>query len=192
MDHNEIVSLCKSLAGRFRNQNHYEDLVSVGILCCYELVAQGINDRDAYTGSVRRAMNDYINIKVKTVNTPSTWASRAVSKAVSSGSDVGSLTGVAKGTFVSLMAAMADVTEGLSEDTAFTKDHAKTFEDQEYYSHVMCVAEKTLDATEMLIIKMRYLEDMTQDMVADAMETNQRWVSRHETSALSKLRKALL
>lgn len=192
MNSNEIVSLCKSLAGRYRNQNHYDDLVSVGVLCCYELKAEGCEDKDTYTSSVRRAMNDYINIKVKTVNTPSTWASRRASKAVSSGSDVGSLTGVAKGTFVSLMAAMADVTEGLGEDTAFTKDHATAFEDQEYHSHVLAVAEKTLGTTEMLIIKMRYLGDMTQDMVADVMGTNQRWVSRHETSALSKLRQALL
>jgi len=192
LNSNEIVSLCKSLAGRFRNQNHYDDLVSVGVLCCYELKAEDCDDRDTYASSVRRAMNDYINIKVKTVNTPSTWASRRASKAVSSGSDVGSLTGVAKGTFVSLMAAMADVTEGLGEDTAFTKDHATAFEDQEYHSHVLAVAEKTLGTTEMLIIKMRYLDDMTQDMVAEIMGTNQRWVSRHETSALSKLRQALL
>lgn len=192
MNESEIVSLCKSLAGRYRNQNHYDDLVSVGVLCCYELKEEGCEDKDTYTSSVRRAMNDYINIKVKTVNTPSTWASRRASKAVSSGSDVGSLTGVAKGTFVSLMAAMADVTEGLGEDTAFTKDHATAFEDQEYHSHILAVAEKTLGTTEMLIIKMRYLDDMTQDMVAEIMGTNQRWVSRHETSALSKLRQALL
>jgi RNA polymerase sigma factor (sigma-70 family) len=192
VNESEIVSLCKSLAGRYRNQNHYDDLVSVGVLCCYELKEEGCEDKDTYTSSVRRAMNDYINIKVKTVNTPSTWASRRASKAVSSGSDIGSLTGVAKGTFVSLMAAMADVTEGLGEDTAFTKDHAATFEDQEYHSHVIAVAEKTLGTTEMLIIKMRYLDDMTQDMVAEVMGTNQRWVSRHETSALSKLRQALL
>lgn len=192
MNSNEIVSLCKSLAGRYRNQNHYDDLVSVGVLRCYELKAEDCDDRDTYASSVRRAMNDYINIKVKTVNTPSTWASRRAYKAVSSGSDVGSLIGVAKGTFVSLMAAMADVTEGLGEDTAFTKDHATAFEDQEYHSHVLYVAEKTLGTTEMLIIKMRYLDDMTQDMVAEIMGTNQRWVSRHETSALSKLRQALL
>ena len=192
MNSSEIVSLCKSLAGRYRNQNHYDDLVSVGVLCCYELKAKDCDDRDVYVSSVRTAMNDYINIKVKTVNTPSTWASRRASKAVSSGSDVGSLTGVAKGTFVSLMAAMADVTEGVGEDTAFTKDHATPFEDQPYHKHVASVAEKTLDATEVLIVKMRYFEDMTQDVVAEVMGTNQRWVSRHETSALSKLRQALL
>jgi RNA polymerase sigma factor (sigma-70 family) len=192
MDDSEILSLCKSLAGRFRNQNHYEDLASVGILCCYELKAEGIEDRDVYTSSVRRAMNDYINIKVKTVNAPTTWASRRASKAVSSGSDVGSLTGVAQGTYVSLMAAMADVTEGLSEDTAFTKDHAQSYEDQEYHRHVLCVAEKTLSHTEMQILKMRYFEGMTQDVVAELTKTNQKWVSRHEKTALSKLRATLL
>lgn len=192
MNESEIVSICKSLAGRYRNQNHYDDLVSEGLISCYEAKASGAVDKGVYISSARRAMSDYINIKIKAVNTPSTWASRRASKAVSSGSDVGSLTGVAKGTFVSLMAAMANVIEGLGEDTAFTKDHATAFEDQQYHTYVLSVAEKTLDATEMLIIKMRYLEDLTQDMVAEAMGTNQRWVSRHETSALSKLRKALM
>lgn len=188
----EILNLCKSLAGRFRNQNHYDDLVSEGVLCCYELKADGVTNKDVYVSAIRRAMNDYINIKVKSVNTPSTWASRRASKAVSSGVEVTSLTGVAQGTFVSLMTAMADATEGLSEDTAFTKDHAQSYEDSEYYRYVMSVAEKTLSNTEMQILKMRYLEGMTQDVVAEVTATNQKWVSRHEKTALNKLRATIL
>jgi RNA polymerase sigma factor (sigma-70 family) len=188
----EIYSLCRSLAGRYRNQNHYDDLVSEGMVCCYDLKAKGVTGKDNYAGAARRAMSDYINIKVKAVNTPSTWASRRASKAASSTSEVSSLTGVADGTFVSLMAAMANVTEGVADDTAFTPDHALTYEDREYNLHVLDVAIKTLSQTEWQIIKMRYFEDLTQDVVAELTQTNQRWVSRHEVSALSKLRAALL
>jgi DNA-directed RNA polymerase specialized sigma subunit len=34
---------------------------------------------------------------------------------------------------------------------------------------------------------MRYYKGMTQDDVADVLGVNQRWVSRHENTALSKL-----
>ena len=188
----EILHLCRSLAGRYRNQNHYDDLVSEGLISCYEAKASGAVDKGVYISSARRAMSDYINIKIKAVNTPSTWASRRASKAVSSASEVVGLTGVADGTFNSLMAAMSNVTEDVSDDTAFTPDHAVSYEDKEYNLHIASVAKKTLTATEWQIIKMRYFEDLTQDAVADLTQTNQRWVSRQETSALSKLRAALL
>lgn len=188
----EILHFCRSLAGRYRNQNHYDDLVSEGIISCYEAKANGVVDKGVYISSARRAMSDYINIKIKAVNTPSTWASRRASKAISSASDVVGLTGVAEGTFNSLMAAMSNVTEDVSEDTAFTPDHAVTYEAKEYNLHIIDVAKKTLNATEWQIIKMRYFEDLTQDAVADLTQTNQRWVSRQEMSAISKLRAALL
>lgn len=187
----ELLHLCRNLAGRFKNQNHYEDLVSEGLLACYELKESGCDLLDAYASSARRAMNDYINIKVKAVNTPSTWASRRACKAVYSGSEVSSLSGVAEGTFVSLMAAMANVTEGLAEDTSYTPDHAVSFEEKQYHKHVLDVATKTLSPTEMQIIKMRYLQGMTQDIVAELTQTNQKWVSRHEKGALAKLRETL-
>lgn len=188
----EILHICRSLAGRYRNQNHYDDLVSEGLIACYEAKASGAVDKGIYISSARRAMSDYINIKIKAVNTPSTWASRRASKAVSSASDVVGLTGVAEGTFNSLMAAMSNITEDVSEDTAFTPDHSLAYEDQEYNLHIQTVAKKTLNATEWQIIKMRYFDDLTQDAVAELTKTNQKWVSRQETSALNKLRVAVL
>ena len=44
----------------------------------------------------------------------------------------------------------------------------------------------------MTIIQMRYFQDMTQDEVADALETNKMWVSRHEKYALDRLKKQLV
>jgi hypothetical protein len=37
----EIMKMCKRLAGKFRSQTMYEDLVSEGILACYEAKAKG-------------------------------------------------------------------------------------------------------------------------------------------------------
>jgi RNA polymerase sigma factor (sigma-70 family) len=55
----------------------------------------------------------------------------------------------------------------------------------------MSVAKKILSPTEMQIIEMRYFQDLTQDEVADCLEANKMWVSRHEKDALVKLRKIL-
>jgi len=136
-------------------------------------------------------MNDYNNIKVKAVNIPSTWAARRASKAISGDTETDGLDGVASGTFLSLMAAMSNSTELLSEDSAFTPDHAEAYEEREYYIHVISVAIVTLNPTEWQILKMRYLDGMTQDVVAEETGTHQRWVSRIEINALDKMRTTL-
>jgi RNA polymerase sigma factor (sigma-70 family) len=188
----EILKLCKSLARRYKNQNQYDDLVSEGLLACYELRETGsATDKQEYVRLARRVMNDYNNIKVKAVNIPSTWAARRASKAISEDTETDGLDGVASGTFLSLMAAMSNSTELLSEDSAFTPDHAEAYEEREYYIHVISVAIVTLNPTEWQILKMRYLDGMTQDVVAEETGTHQRWVSRIEINALDKMRTTL-
>ena len=188
----DILKLCKSLARRYKNQNQYDDLVSEGLLACYELRQTcSATDKQEYVRLARRVMNDYNNIKVKAVNIPSTWAARRASKAISGDTETDGLDGVASGTFLSLMAAMSNSTELLSEDSAFTPDHAEAYEEREYYIHVISVAIVTLNPTEWQILKMRYLDGMTQDVVAEEFGLDQSWVSRHENVALSKIRKKL-
>ena len=188
----EILKLCKSLARRYKNQNQYDDLVSEGLLACYELRETGsATDKQEYVRLARRVMNDYNNIKVKAVNIPSTWAARRASKAISGDTETDGLEGVTNGTFLALMAAMSNSTELLSEDSAFTPDHAEAYEEREYYTHVLAVAIVTLNPTGWQILKMRYLDGMTQDVVAEEFGLDQSWVSRHENVALSKIRKKL-
>jgi RNA polymerase sigma factor (sigma-70 family) len=188
----EILKLCKSLARRYKNQNQYDDLVSEGLLACYELRDSGsATGKQDYIGAARREMNDYNNIKTKAVNVPVANASRMASKAISGDTETDGLEGVTNGTFLSLMAAMSNSTELLSEDSAFTPDHAEAYEEREYYTHVLAVAIVTLNPTEWQILKMRYLDGMTQDVVADEFGLDQSWVSRHENVALSKIRKKL-
>ena len=192
MTDTEILKLCKSLARRYKNKNQYDDLVSEGLLACYELRETGsATDKQEYVRLARRVMNDYNNIKVKAVNIPSTWAARRASKAISGDTETDGLDGVASGTFLSLMAAMSNSTELLSEDSAFTPDHAEAYEEREYYIHVISVAIVILNPTEWQILKMRYLDGMTQDVVAEEFGLDQSWVSRHENVALSKIRKKL-
>ena len=188
----EIIWLCKTLAGRYKNSSQYEDLISEGLVACYELKAVGNTDKGAYVGAARRAMNDYMNIKVKAVSIPVAFASRTVSHAIANDNEMESLDGVKGGTLASLMSAMTNTTEALTENTGFTRDHAEKYEEDEYNAHVLAVAITTLNQTEWTIIKLRYFDGMTQHMVADRLNTNQKWVSRHETTAIDKLRVTLL
>ena len=188
----EILKLCKSLARRYKNKNQYDDLASEGLLACYELRETGsATGKQDYIGASRRAMNDYNNIKTKAVNVPVANASRMASKAISGDTETDGLEGVTNGTFLALMAAMSNSTELLAEDSAFTPDHAEAYEEREYYTHVLAIAIVTLNPTEWQILKMRYLDGMTQDLVADEFGLDQSWVSRHENVALMKIRKKL-
>jgi RNA polymerase sigma factor (sigma-70 family) len=187
----EIIKLCKSLARRYKSTSQYEDLISEGLVACYELKVTGNNDKGAYVGAARRAMNDYANIRSKAVSIPVAGASRIVSHAIATDSDMEGLDGVTGGTFFNLMAAMSNSTEMVTENSGFTPDHATKYEEDEYDAYVLSVAITTLNQTEWTIIKMRYYEGMTQDMVADRLNTNQKWVSRHEITALDKLKATL-
>lgn len=188
----DFSSLCKSLARRYRNTQQFDDLVSEGVLACYEALAEGKTAPADFTGAARRAMHDYINVKTKAVSIPTSHGAYTVSHAMSKDKVIETLEGVTESTLLSLVQAMSNLTESAADDTAFTVDHAEVYEEKEYHAYVLSVAKKTLTATEMTILQMRYFQDMTQDEVADALETNKMWVSRHEKYALDRLKKHLV
>jgi RNA polymerase sigma factor (sigma-70 family) len=187
----DLLKICKTLAKRYRNQDQYEDLVSEGLLACYECREGGKNLKADYVGAARRAMNDYINIKSKAVSIPNSWTSRTVSRVMSNDEDLKKLDGVTGGTFMALMQAMGNDTETLTPNVAFTKDVAEDYEEREYNAHVMSVAVTTLDQDEWQVVRLRYYEELTQADVADLMQATQMWVSRTEKRALGKLREWL-
>lgn len=188
----DFSTLCKSLARRYKNTQQFDDLVSEGVVACYEVLAQGKTEHSEFVGAARRAMNDYINIKSKAMSIPVSGSAYTVSYAMSVDKEVVDMDGMSDGTLLSLVQAMANTTESISDDTAFTRDHAELFEKKEYYAYVMSVVKKTLSATELKVIELRYFNDMTQDEVADRMKTSQKLVSRQEISALQKLKKKLV
>lgn len=188
----DFTTLCKSLARRYRNTQQFDDLVSEGVLACYEALTEGKTTPSDFTGAARRAMNDYINVKTKAVSIPLSHTSYTVSYAMSKDKEVASMNGVSEGTLFSLVQAMSNLTENVTDDTAFTVDHAVLFEEKEYQAYVMSVAKETLSAEEMNIIQLRYFKDMTQDEVAEHMKSNQKTVSRQEISALGRIKRKLV
>ena len=188
----DIYKICKTLAIRYNTPSQYEDLLGEGLVACYECRAAGKKKTAEYIGSARRAMHDYINIKSKAVSIPSTWASRTVGNQISRGNGMEGLEGVKGGTLFQLFMAMSNDVVEVDKAQVATRDHAETYEDLDYHKHVVSVAKTTLTETEWEILELRYYKDMAQDVVAEVMRTNQKWVSRHEKVALGKLKEAFL
>jgi RNA polymerase sigma factor (sigma-70 family) len=187
----EIYKICKVLANKYNSPNHYDDLISEGLVACYECRESGKARKADYVGSARRAMNDYINIKTKAVSIPSTWASRTVGNQISRGGGLEGLEGVKGGTLFQLFTAMSNGVTEVDKAQVSTKDHAESYETADYQEYVVSVAKKTLTQEEMKIVILRYWKNMTQDEVGLAMNKSQKWVSRQEKLVLGKIRASL-
>lgn len=187
----EILKLCQTLARKYKNQQEYDDLVSEGIVACYECRDEGRGYKKDYVGAARRAMNDYINIKTKAMSVPDTWPARTVSHAMSTGEDLDSLEGVTSGTLRGLMDAMANDTVNVEELEIATPDHAHAYEKCDYEAYVMSVAVTTLDKRELHVLHQVYYKDKGQDELSDEFGVSEATISRWKDSILHKLKEAL-
>jgi len=191
MNDQEILKLCRTLARKYKRAGDYDDLVSEGLVACYECREEGKAYKKDYVGAARRAMNDYINIKKKSMSIPNTWAARAVSHALATGEDLEELDGVKSGTLRSLMDAMSNESEDVHELEISTPSPAVKYEKEEYESYVMSVAVTTLNLKELNILKGRYFDNKTCDDIGVEMGVSGTTISRWESEMLEKLRNKL-
>jgi RNA polymerase sigma factor (sigma-70 family) len=187
----EIIALCKTLARKYKKPEDFDDLVSEGVVACYECLAEGKAYKRDYVGAARRAMNDYMNITKKSMSIPDTWAARTVSHSMSTGEDLEKLDGVKAGTLRSLMDAMSNDTVDIQELEIATPDHAVEYEKTDYEAYVISVAVTTLDLKELKILKDRYYDNKTQDEVGKELGVTATTISRWEEEMLRKLRNNL-
>lgn len=185
MTEKEIVGMCERLAYKYNSERHREDLVQEGILKCYEILAK---EPDAHPAKLyreaNRRMHSYLNLETQPVFIPDHSRARRLARDIED-DDTGNMSedGYA---WLKLVLASEDIP--YSEDFSLSSsDHATDYEEKEYGAHLLAVAITTLTPEEWKILKMRYWHDMTQYEVGVAMEENQKWVSRYEKSALSKL-----
>lgn len=62
MQVDEIKTMCEKLASKYQSKQEFDDLVSVGVVKCLELVAEGVTSPPALYYRARDEMNDYFNI----------------------------------------------------------------------------------------------------------------------------------
>lgn len=173
----EILSLCQSLAKRYRNKDTYDDLVSEGLVACYECRAEGKAHKKDYVGAARRAMNDFINIKSKAMSVPKTWASRAVSHALATDEGLEDLEGVTDGTFALLMAAMRNDSTSVDEAMSTVEGAEAGFERQEFEKYLLSKIQGALTEEDWEFLLLVSDEDTTQAQVADILGISPQAVS---------------
>lgn len=191
MTEQEMLKMCQTLARKYKKPQEYNDLVSEGLVACYECKAEGKGHKKDYVGAARRAMNDYMNIGSKAVSIPNTWAARTVSHALATGEDLDKLEGVKDGTLRSLYDAMANDYDDITELEVAIPDHAVEYEKNDYEAHVMSVAVTTLDLRELNVLRGLFFEDKTREELGDEMGVTGTTISRWEGDMLEKLRSKL-
>jgi RNA polymerase sigma factor (sigma-70 family) len=185
----EIVGMCERLAYKYNSESHREDLVQEGVLKCYEILAK---EPDAHPAKLHREanrrMHSYLNLETQPVFIPDHSRARRLARDIED-EDTGNMSDDGHA-WLKLVLASENIP--YSEDFGISSDdHATDYEEREYGAYLMAVAVTTLSPEEWKILKMRYWLDMTQDEVGVAVNENQKWVSRHEKSALSKLQATL-
>lgn len=187
MTEQEILSMCEKLAGKYKMPQHFDDLVSEGVLACYEVIAEDPNPHPAKLWRMAtRRMYDYANFDTNPLSIPKSDTARKVARGT------GEITGdYSESGIRHLERTLAAEVVEMDDFMAYQPDHAEAYEKTDYEAHVMSVAVTTLDLRELNILRGRYFENKTQEELGDEMGVTGTTISRWEEDMLDKLRNNL-
>ena len=187
MNTETVVTMCERLARKMGRPQHYEDLVSEGVLKSLELLHDTPDTHPANVyRAARKRMYDYVNFDCHGLSVPASDAARAVAR----GNDTSERDDYSERGLELLRATLdsewgeydEDFTESYlptAEETLINKDTGETL--------TRMILEALTDDESQIII-LRYFEEATQDEVADLYGLTQQAVSLREVRALRKLR----
>ena len=187
MNTETVVTMCERLARKMGRPQHYEDLVSEGVLKSLELLHDTPDTHPANVyRAARKRMYDYVNFDCHGLSVPASDAARAVAR----GNDTSEREDYSERGLELLRATLdsewseydEDFTESYlptAEETLINKDTGETL--------TRMILEALTDDESQIII-LRYFEEATQDEVADLYGLTQQAVSLREVRALRKLR----
>jgi RNA polymerase sigma factor (sigma-70 family) len=183
----DSVIMCERLARKMGRPQHYEDLVSEGILKCLEILRETPDTHPANVyRAARKRMYDYINFDCHGLSVPASDAARSIAR----GNDTTDREDYSERGLELLRATLdsewreydEDFVESYlptAEETLINKDTGETL--------TRLILEALTDDESQIII-LRYFEDATQDEVADLYRMSRQAVSLKEKKALRKLR----
>ena len=187
MNTETVVTMCERLARKMGRPQHYEDLVSEGVLKSLELLHDTPDTHPANVyRAARKRMYDYVNFDCHGLSVPASDAARAVAR----GNDTSERDDYSERGLELLRATLdsewseydEDFTESYlptAEETLINKDTGETL--------TRMILEALTDDESQIII-LRYFEEATQDEVADLYGMSRQAVSLREIRALRKLR----
>ena len=180
----EIVIMCKRLANKYHMYHMKDDLVSEGVLAIYERLAVNPDEYPAKLYNIAKgAIYAYVNIKSRALAIPvnDTTMAVALGKIYNEGEEWRKSTYSEGG-----IDTIYDALQGASE---YNYLHAQTEDCSGDYE-----VKDTLDKAFMLlsekeseVIRLRYLEEKTQEEVADIYGVSQKTISKWEEAALDKM-----
>ena len=187
MNTETVVTMCERLARKMGRPQHYEDLVSEGVLKSLEVLHDTPDTHPANVyRAARKRMYDYVNFDCHGLSVPASDAARAVAR----GNDTSEREDYSERGLELLRATLdsewseydEDFTESYlptAEETLINKDTGETL--------TRMILEALTDDESQIII-LRYFEEATQDEVADLYGMSRQAVSLREIRALRKLR----
>jgi len=182
-----IMMMCEGLARRYKNPNHYDDLIGEGVLQCYEILAEDPKSHPAklYREANRR-MHDYLNLDVFPVDIPASDVSRRLSRDIDT-EEFGDHTWSEDG--INYLRNILS-SEIIPFDTAslFNETVEENYEETDFYNKLNTQIELQLDEDERLLLHMKFVENMTQVDMGDFFGISQPAIVLRETKVFSKLR----
>jgi len=182
-----IMMMCEGLARRYKNPNHYDDLVGEGVLQCYEILAEDPKSHPAklYREANRR-MHDYLNLDVFPVAIPASDVSRRLSRDIDT-EEFGDTNWSEDG--INYLRNILS-SEIIPFDTAslFNETVEENYEETDFYNKLNSQIELQLGEDERLLLHMKFVESMTQVDMGDFFGISQPAIVLRETKIFSKLR----
>ena len=181
------MMMCEGLARRYKNPNHYDDLVGEGVLQCYEILAEDPKPHPAklYREANRR-MHDYLNLDVFPVAIPASDVSRRLSRNIDT-EEFGDTNWSEDG--INYLRNILS-SEIIPFDTAslFNETVEENYEETDFYNKLNEQIALQLDEDERLLLHMKFVESMTQVDMGDFFGISQPAIVLRETKIFSKLR----
>ena len=181
------MMMCEGLARRYKNPNHYDDLVGEGVLQCYEILAEDPKPHPAklYREANRR-MHDYLNLDVFPVAIPASDVSRRLSRDIDA-DEFGDTNWSEDG--INYLRNILS-SEIIPFDTAslFNETVEENYEETDFYNKLNTQIELQLGEDERLLLHMKFVENMTQVDMGDFFGISQPAIVLRETKIFSKLR----
>lgn len=187
MDTDTIVTMCERLARKMGRPQHYEDLVSEGILKSLEVLHDTPDTHPANVyRAARKRMYDYINFDCHGLSVPASDAARSIAR----GNDTTDRDDYSERGLELLKTTLSSEWGEYDED--FIESYLPTAEEtlinKDTGETLTRLILEALTEDEAQIIILRYFEDATQDEVADLYGMSRQAVSLREKKALRKLR----
>lgn len=177
MTPDEVYRYASAIARRFKSE-HFEDLVSEGVLEYYE-----DNDKGTLYNRMKRRMHDYLNIKLKGVSIPSSGIARQIAR-----DEHTEATGnLGPDTLQALRMALHGAYIEY-EDHLHTSTDMEGHLDTKNWCDALQDAMSVLDDRQKQIVTMLYKEGMTVREVGDFLGISHVRVSQIEEQALKSLK----